>query len=224
MQKKDFFCTLKCFDLDSDFIEQLRETPYENLKILGINKINPFKFEKEYFNGKLADVSIDANANVDRKSPNNFYMEATKPFFKLMTLYKIWNVGKEMYPHDFDLYPILEGAVYFHDSTKAYVPYCVGASCLDIIQNGRPYGEPISYPPKRSDSYVAMCTEFLMDMSQEFAGAVAFTDFLVGLAWFTSKENVTDKYIINRIQSFVHVANNKFRVGGDILSISDKSL
>jgi ribonucleoside-triphosphate reductase len=141
-------------------------------------------------------------------------MEATKPFFKLMTIHKIWQVGRKMY-EDFTLYPLLNGDVYFHDATKGYVPYCVGASCLDVIQNGRPYGEPISKPPKRSDSYVALCTEFLMDMSQEFAGAVAFTDFLVGLAWYTSKEFNTDKYITNRIQSFVHVANNKFRVGGD---------
>lgn len=223
MQKENYFCVLNCFDLDKDFINQLKDVPYQNLKILGLNKINPFEFEKDYFNHKLTNVTIDANANVDGKSPNNFYMEATKPFFKLMTFYKIWNLGNEMY-EDFTLKPILNGSVYFHDSTKSYVPYCVGASCLDIIQNGRPYGEPISYPPKRSDSYVAMCTEFLMDMSQEFAGAVAFTDFLVGLAWYTSKEDVSDKYITNRIQSFVHVANNKFRVGGDILSISDKSL
>ena len=101
---------------------------------------------------------------------------------------------------DFTLKPLLEGYVYFHDSTKGYVPYCVGASCLDIMQYGRPYGEPVSKPPKRSDSYVALCTEFLMDMSQEFAGAVAFTDFLVGLAWFTSREDVNDKFIENRIQ------------------------
>ena len=214
MREKDFFCTLRCFELNPDFIEELKKVPFENIKILGLDRLNPFEFEKKYFNGKVKDVSIDPNANVDSKSPNNFYMEATKPFFKLMTIHKIWQVGKKMFK-DFTLYPLLSGSVYFHDATKGYVPYCVGASCLDIIQQGRPYGEPISKPPKRSDSYVGLCTEFLMDLSQEFAGAVAFTDFLVGLAWFTSKEFNSDKYITNRIQSFVHVANNKFRVGGD---------
>ena len=214
MRERDFFCVLRCFDLDPDFIAELKNVPFENLTYLGIDQLNPFEFEKNYFNGKLKNVSIDPNANVDGKSPNNFYMEATKPYFKLMTFYKLWTVGKEMYKN-FTLLPLLEGSVYFHDSTKAYVPYCVGASCLDIINFGRPYGEPLSTPPKRSDSYVAMCTEFLMDMSQEFAGAVAFTDFLVGLAWYTSKEFQSDEYINNRLQSFVHVANNKFRVGGD---------
>ena len=214
MQEKDFYCVLNCFGLEPDFINDLRKIPYDKLKILGLNKLNPFEFEKKYFDKHLKDISIDPNANVDSKSPNNFYMEATKPYFKLMTFHKLWQVGNDMY-EDFSLMPLLNGYIYFHDSTKGYVPYCVGASCLDIIQNGRPYGEPISNPPKRSDSYVALCTEFLMDMSQEFAGAVAFTDFLVGLAWYTSKENLTDKYIENRIQSFVHVANNKFRVGGD---------
>jgi len=131
-----------------------------------------------------------------------------------MTFYKIWKVGRKLFV-DYSIQPLLEGWLYFHDSTKAYVPYCIGASCLDIIQNGRPYGEPVSLPPKRSDSYTALCIEFLMDLSQEFAGAVALTDFLPGLAWYTSKENLSDKYIENRIQSFIHVANNKFRVGGD---------
>jgi len=214
MRETDFFCTLRCFGLETNFIKELKRVPFENIKILGLDRINPFEFEKEYFNGKLKHVSIDPNANVDGRSPNNFYMEATKPFFKLMTIHKIWEVGKKMY-EGFTLYPLLAGYVYFHDATKGYVPYCVGASCLDVIQEGRPYGEPISNPPKRSDSYTALCTEFLMDLSQEFAGAVALTDFLVGLAWFTSKEFVTDKYITNRLQSFVHVANNKFRVGGD---------
>ena len=214
MRDKDFFCVLRCFDLDALFIEELKGVPFENLVILGLNQLNPFEFEKNYFNGKLKNVSIDPNANVDGKSPNNFYMEATKPYFKLMTFYKIWQFGKELDPN-FTLLPLLNGSVYFHDATKSYVPYCVGASCLDVIQHGRPYGEPVSTPPKRSDSYVAMCTEFLMDMSQEFAGAVAFTDFLVGLAWYTSKEFQGDDYINNRLQSFVHVANNKFRVGGD---------
>lgn len=214
MQSENFFNILQCYDLETEFINELKSIPYENLKILGLTKINPFSFEKEYFNNHLKDVTIDPNANVDGKSPNNFYMEATKPLFKLLTFHKIWKKGNEIYP-EFSIKPLLNGYLYFHDSTKGYVPYCVGASCLDIIQNGRPYGEPISFPPKRSDSYVAICTEFLMDMSQEFAGAVAFTDFLVGLAWYTSKEKHSDSYIENRIQSFVHVANNKFRVGGD---------
>jgi len=214
MHKRDFYCVLACFGLEPDFINELKSVPFENLDILGINQLNPFEFEEKYFNENIRDVSIDPNANIDGKSPNNFYMEATKPYFKLMTFYKLWKVGKEMYK-DFDLQYLLNGYVYFHDATKGYVPYCVGASCLDIIQEGRPYGEPRSFPPKRSDSYVAMCTEFLMDLSQEFAGAVALTDFLPGLAWYTSKEVVSDKYIENRLQSFVHVANNKFRVGGD---------
>lgn len=214
MLKSDFFCVLNCFGLEHDFVQELRNVPYENLEILGLNKLNPFEFEEKYFSNHIKDVSIDPNANVGEISPNNFYMEATKPYFKLMTFYKIWKIGKRTFP-DFSIRPLLEGYVYFHDSTKGYVPYCIGASCLDIIQNGRPYGEPLSLQPKRSDSYVALCTEFLMDMSQEFAGAVAFTDFLIGLAWYTSKENLEDKYVENRIQSFVHVANNKFRVGGD---------
>lgn len=227
MNEQDFYCVLRCYGLDADFIDTLKLVPFDNLNILGLSKINPFAFEKEYFKKELKDVSIDPNANVDGISPNNFYMEATKPFFKLLTFYKLHQVGKEMF-EDFDLVPLLNGDVYFHDSTKSYVPYCVGASCLDIIQFGRPYGEPRSFPPKRSDSYVALCIEFLMDMSQEFAGAVALTDFLPGLAWFTSKEQLTDKYIENRIQSFVHVANNKFRVGGDSpfsnISVSSESV
>lgn len=225
MHEQNYFCVLNCFNLNKHFIDELKDVPFQNLEILGLTKINPFEFEKKYFNEEIKDVSIDPNANVDGKSPNNFYMEATKPFFKLMTFHKLWEKGNELYD-DFTLRHILDGHLYFHDATKGYVPYCVGASTLDIIQNGRPYGEPVSKVPKRADSFVALCSEFLMDMSQEFAGAVAFTDFLVGLAWYTSQEPVTNKYIENRIQSFVHIANNKFRVGGDSpfsnISVSSK--
>ena len=75
MRDKDFFCVLRCFDLDALFIEELKSVPFENLVLLGLDQLNPFEFEKNYFNGKLKNVSIDTNANVDGKSPNNFYME-----------------------------------------------------------------------------------------------------------------------------------------------------
>jgi ribonucleoside-triphosphate reductase len=88
---------------------------------------------------------------------------------------------------------------------------------------GRPYGNLKSKPPKRATSFIAQSIEHLMTLSQEFAGAVAFGDILVNYAWYIFKEyekkdlysDGLKKKIENDLQSFVHVANNNFRIGGD---------
>ena len=138
----------------------------------------------------------------------------------------------------------IDGKFYPHDLTKINVPYCVAVSTFNIMLMGRPYGTLQSKPPKRASSFIAQCIEHLMSMSQEFAGAVAFGDLLVNYAWYINKEvnemihdinrdrslsdgniflkdNIwhdelkIEKKIENDFQSFVHVANNNFRIGGD---------
>ncbi len=92
---------------------------------------------------------------------------------------------------------------------------CFAFSTSMIMHDGRRYGQLQSLPPKRADSFIAQVTETSMDLSQEFAGAIAPSDIIINFAWYAKNENLSDHDIVNRLQSFVHVMNNKFRVSAE---------
>ena len=135
---------------------------------------------------------------------------------------------------------IIDGDLYFHDPTKIQIPYCFAYSTQFIMLDGRPYGQLHSVPPTRSDSFMAEVIETTMDLSQEFAGAIAMGDLIVNLCYYLKKEGYgvdyehyyggngiaadqekyvfgidEEKYIVNQFQKFVHVMNNKFRLSGE---------
>lgn len=216
----------------------------EFLELSGIsrNKLDIATISKDYFENHTSDVSVDPNANVgQRKSLNTFTSEITKGLMKLDGYFLLWKyLEKEFGVEDANklISDCISGKYYPHDLTKINVPYCVAVSTFNIMIKGRPYGTLRSKPPKRSSSFIAQCIEHLMSMSQEFAGAVAFGDLLVNYSWYINKEsrghfeqlpygnNVSgiemkpepfnwEKKVENDFQSFVHVANNNFRIGGD---------
>jgi ribonucleoside-triphosphate reductase len=173
-----------------------------------------------YFTQNLSNVTIDNNANADEGiSPNNYGSEIVRGIQKLEGYYLIHRYATKR----FDLKRANEllrsiwlGDVYFHDSSGIGVqqPYCFAASTTMIMLEGRPYGNLHSLPPKHSESFIGQCIEFTMDLSQAFVGAIALGDFFVNFAWYSKKENLSDKTIQNELQKFVHVVNNSFRVGG----------
>lgn len=185
---------------------------------------------KKYFKNNVADVSIDANANVQSgKNPNNYNSEVVNGIHKLEGYYLIWKNLKNDYGLEKanELFKkIIEGAVYFHDSTNVQVPYCVGTTTSNIMIEGRPYNELISVAPKRAESFIGQIVEFVMDMSQEFAGAIALSDFFINYAWYAKDENLDKKTIENHFQKMVHILNNKFRTSAQSpfsnLSLFDK--
>ena len=214
------------------------------LHLSGISreKLDIASISKEYFNGHTSDISVDPNANVGQtKNLNTFTSEVTKGLAKLDGYFLLWKYIEKTYGIDEANYLIskcLNGQYYPHDLTKISVPYCVAISTFNIMLCGRPYGTLKSKPPKRASSFIAQCIEHLMTSSQEFAGAVALGDLLVNYAWFINQEfegvledkeelefrsqiccgdliSNIEKKIENDFQSFVHVANNNFRIGGD---------
>lgn len=207
------------------FEEELEKTcSVEAQRILGLDHMNPIENAENYFKNQTVGLtSIDPNANVGQISPNSFMAEMAKPFLKLYFYKRLFKAGQKIYGEQFTLRHIFSGDIYVHDATKIQ-PYCVGVSALDILTEGRPYSTPIALPAKRLESYMGQLTEYMMDCSQEWAGAVAATDLVPCMAWFVEKgkgrvgiDNIPyiDKEIENVFQSFVHVLNNKFRVGGD---------
>jgi anaerobic ribonucleoside-triphosphate reductase len=173
---------------------------------------------KRYFTEDITEVSIDTNANANEdRCPNNYTAEITKGMMKLEGYYLLWHYAQKR----FDLEranelieAIWKGDVYFHDASGPGIQmaYCYAFSTNMIMHEGRLYGQLHSLPPKRADSFLAQCAEITMDLSQEFAGAIAPSDILVNYAWYAQKENLSEFSVINDFQKFVHIVNNKFRV------------
>lgn len=192
------------------------------LRLSGIDResIDVFALGSKYWKGSLQDFSVDPNANIGQlRSNNNFMSEIAKAHSKL---YSLWLIYKELIQSchlreeqaEKILDDVITGRLYCHDQTLWTVPYCVAVSTSVLMTQGRPYGQLYSKRPKRADSFISQVIEYTMDLSQEFAGAVALADLAVNYSWYVKKENIGDKQIVNDFQRFVHVVNNQYRVGG----------
>lgn len=191
------------------------------LEIEGISRdcLDIGSMSKRYFTKNQADMSVDQNANANEEiSVNNYAAEITKGLLKLEGYYLLWHYAKKRFGverADELIESIWQGDVYFHDASGPAIqqPYCFSYSTAILMAEGRPYGQLQSLPPKRSDSFIAQVIECTMDMSQDFAGAITPADLIVNYAWYAKKEGLDDYRMMNDLQKFVHVINNKFRVG-----------
>ena len=218
----------------------------ELLKLEGIHpdQLDVGQMSHKYFTDEACNFTIDNNANTNEEnSYNNYFAEITKGLHKIEGYYLLHRYAEKRFDTDYAdelMEAIITGDLYFHDPTKIQIPYCYAYSTQFIMLEGRPYGQLRSVPPTRSDSFMAEVIETTMDLSQEFAGAIAMGDLIVNLCYYLKKEgygvdygsyedgkfiplNQTHyefmphekKYIINQFQKFVHVMNNKFRLAGE---------
>jgi len=207
----------------SDFYNKFTNTDKgkDFLRLSGIQRQNldlPNMMD-QFFNNHIGDMSVNPNSNVgNAKNPITYSHEIVSPAYKLAGLYMLWRRMKKdwgLETADDLLKKIIIGTFYLHDATKILVPYCFATSTSNILCEGRPYGPLNSKPPKRLHSFIGAITEYTMDLSQEFAGAIALGDLLINVAWFAERDKMEDKAVENALQSFVHVMLNPFRVGGD---------
>jgi len=209
-----------------DLYNEYRDDPLK-LEMLNVEGIAPDNMDipvqsKKFFKNRVADVSIDANANansddVDNKNPSSYTSELEKGMFKLQGYYLMWRELEKEHGSERAselMRRVWDGDLYIHDASGAMIQtyYCYAFSTQKIMYEGRPWGQLHSVPPKRADSFMAEVSESVMDMSQQQAGAVAITDIIVNLAYYAKKENLSDKKVLNELQKFIHIMNNKFRI------------
>jgi len=213
------------FEKEFDELYESFANSQEGLQLLDLDGISPRKIDvgqmsHDYFTKRLADSSVDMNANANEElSANNYQSEVTKGVLKLEGYYLLWRYSKKRFGlkrANKLMSAIWDGDLYFHDASGhgIQIPYCFAFSTSPLMHEGRPYGQLYSIAPKRADSFMAQAIEVCMDLSQEFAGAIAPSDLLVNYAYYAKRENLSDKDILNDMQKFVHVTNNKFRVSG----------
>ena len=197
------------------------EKGHKLLKLTGISReqLDVAEMSHKYFMDSFGENSIDHNANITTKSPLNYGTEIVKPGLKLLGLYLLHRYLRKDHTverADELIKNIIYGDYYFHDASGVNIqmPYCFAYSTLWIINNGMPWGQLHSNPPKSSRSFLGQVVEVTMDMAQNFAGAIAPADVLIHYAHFAKKEQLGDKEIENQLQGLVHILNKEYRPGG----------
>lgn len=186
---------------------------------VGREQLDIGRLSHAYFQEHWDETSTDPNANANNMGPINYGLEISKPQLKLIGLYLLHRYIRKEFSEEYAdklLRNIVKGAYYFHDASGVGIQqfYCYAYSTQWIMNNGIPWGQLISLPPKKAASYMAQVVETTMEMSMEYAGAIAPADVLVHYAYYSKKENLSDKEIENHLQSLVHIFNKQFRPGG----------
>lgn len=194
---------------------------------IGAEQLDFRKFREAFFNtGVAADVSVDANANVDSNDVVSFGFECVKPFFRLDNYATMWDMIAEGRGEEYAnslLEKNITGTYYINDfSGDLAKPYCFNYSCIDIHYEGLSTVEKvISVPPKHILAFFKQLEQFVGVASNNTHGATGVADLLIVLSYyvdkaiqdcgdsgvnFVSEEDVW-RYVREQITSFVYTVN-----------------
>ena len=226
-----------------EIFDELKKDPkYQQLADLdGIGKQTDIaNFSKRFFsknNNPTADVSVDANANVEDGSIIAYEVEAAKPVSRLNAYYLLYKYGKQLFGKD-TAEQMVKGQFYkdfyVNDMHKFHgLPYCFNCSCLDVVIQGLPFVKKIkSEPPKHLSSFMGQMIQFVTYASNSVAGAVGLADLLLCCAWYVDKlfkenpeasKEYLHKQVRQELQSFLFSVNQPFR-GGQQSAFTNVSL
>lgn len=199
------------------------------LEVEGIapNQLDIGQRSYDFFNSKLADSTTDANSNcTENYSPTSYRSEIANGSMKLLGYHMLWHYTEKRYGRKFAdeaLSMIWNGDLYFHDAhgVKIQMPYCFAFSLDKLVLFGRPYGQTPNAPPKHRKSFISQVDKLISDLSKQFAGATAPSDFFLWYAYFCQKEGLDlhDESaiysIINDLQGLVYLFNEPSRAEGE---------
>ena len=190
------------------------------------------KFSKNFFNSNVtADVSIDANANVDDISVIAYVKELPKPFFRLNSYYMLWKELRRLYGRETANKIVkkqLCGDIYINDfhGLGSGLPYCYNYSTYDIMTKGLPMINKIkSTPPKNLFSFKSQVEQFVIIASNSTLGATGLADMLIVMSYYVKKllEDKEDShfkfknkedcwiYVKETLTSFIYTINQPMR-------------
>lgn len=217
MRKQELLFRKMLEGINPEFSEFLLEQDYKLLELDGLTALNPFEFKKNYWSKNIEDVTINANANVgntgDKKSFCNLVAEIVAPVNKLSTLYLFRKYGNRVNSNgDILVRHIMDGSVYYHNSTLSDLPYCIGLSTYPLISDGLTFGALKSSPPKRPTSFTNQVIRWVQIASNHFAGATALTDFIQNYSYFTiQRPDYSEKERENDFQNLIHGISDEIR-------------
>lgn len=216
------------FKLNKDFeraLNTLREKYGEDFEILnGIHnsQMNFSDFIDAFVDKNVADVTIDANANVSNKDIASFRNEKGKSIDKIIAANKIFYEIKKKYGLKTAkewLETEYTGGFYLHDfPSTTYVPYCYAYDLGRLAREGLFFLKNYnSQPPKHLTTFIDDVIEFISFMSNRSSGAVGIPNILVWTYYFWKKDcetnfiiNNPDYYLRQCFQKLIYRLNQPF--------------
>lgn len=186
------------------------------------SQLNFSDFIDGFVDKKVADVTIDANANASNKDIRSMQNEKGKPHDKLFSFNKIFYEIKKKY----NLATAREwleteynGGFYLHDASSAsFLPYCYAYDLTRLATEGLFFLKNYNnQPPKHLTTFMDDVIEYISYMSNRSSGAVGIPNVLIWTYYFWKKdcENgciIKDKnyYIRQCFQKFIYRLNQPF--------------
>lgn len=196
---------------DFEFLNGLHET-----------QLNFSDFIDGFIDKNVADVTIDANANVSNKDIRSLLNEKGKSHDKLFAFNKIFYEMKKRY----NLRTAKEwleteynGGFYLHDaSTTTYLPYCYAYDLTRLATEGLFFLKNYNnQAPKHLTTFMDDVIEYISYMSNRSSGAVGIPNVLIWTYYFWKMDCETgycikdpDYYICQCFQKFIYRLNQPF--------------
>ena len=215
---------------DSHFVSLLdklqKKYGEEMMKLEGISRenldINRFT-NKFLETNTTADISVDANANVNDTSMLSWNYEFPKALMKLNSLYHLWTsaLKKHGIKRANKMIELeIAGGIRIHDLHGWLMPYCWAASLAPIINEGMPWVKNIRVKPvKHFDTLISNSIKYIYNLSTQCVGAIAVPDLLAyaeyfirkdfGEEWYNNYESV--KRVKQGFQQWIYGVNDKAR-------------
>lgn len=168
------------------------------IKYLEIEGIAPRNLDiglqsQDFFQKKLSEITTDCNSNYsENMNPTVYRTHTTNGQMKLLGYHLLYYYAMKRYGKEFAdkvISMIWEGYLYFHDAhgLRIQMPYCYAFSIDKLVFEGRPYGSSPTTPPKHKKSFLSQVDKLISDLSKQFAGATAPSDFFLWYSWYLQK-------------------------------------
>ena len=216
------------FKLNRDFektLKTLSDKYGEDFEILnGIHEsqLNFSDFVDGFIDKKVADVTIDANANASNKDIRSLLSERGKSEDKLFALNKIFFDIKKRYNLKTArewLETEYNGGFYLHDApTATFLPYCYAYDLTRLATEGLFFlSNYNAKPPKHLTTFIDDVIEYISYMSNRSSGAVGIPNILIWTYYFWKKDcengyviKDSDYYIRQSFQKLIYRLNQPF--------------
>ena len=171
--------TLTSIGYNTSFAEQISKYPDRLLELNGISShqlgLAQFYDDLMKRTSRLADTSVDSNANVGSKTTAAILQEIDKPRQRLYALNGIWEylVRNDSWERAVEvLDAIIGGLIYPHDLPLfMYDHYCYAFSAEKIMKDGLPFIPRLpSKPAQHARSFIAHVNPIIKPEQQLFLG------------------------------------------------------
>lgn len=186
------------------------------------SQLNFSDFIDGFVDTKVADITIDANANASNKDVRSLLNEKGKPHDKLFAFNKIFYEMKKKYGLNTArmwLETEYNGGFYLHDaSTSTFLPYCYAYDLTRLATEGLFFLKNYNNePPAHLTTFMDDVIEYISYMCNRSSGAVGIPNILIWTYYFWKKDCASghiikdpEYYIRQNFQKFIYRLNQPF--------------